>query len=387
MTFSFLLLISTSLALAAGLRVGALVHAPSAGCRAFTTRASGVKLFDENLREKAKSFEVKTITRSAKKTDPKPGRTGTVVVTDGSNSFFKSRALVQQLHDFGSYASIVASSTSSVDAKKMLLSRTARYSGLIDVLSFEEAAVPSFEGADAWLCVNADGETLAPQIDAAEAAGVKRAFVLTSTPLDSKYEDQLSNCGLDYTLIRTGSLVDGPAGEGLKLGPLDLPVCEDVAMEDVFRFVTEAMTLPEASKKIFSLCPSDGTTAALKQMRLAGYERRDEVKAMLTNALPDSNDEAAAAVAMSPEEAAANDEIVLRSQAEVEAEREAELKELLAKAKARGEATQARLKHEEEERLAHRKEQEKYYKTPGEGDDSDDKPVPLAEGDDKDTKA
>ena len=54
-------------------------------------------------------------------------------------------------------------------------------------------------------------------------------------------------------------------------------------------------------------------------------------------------------------------ELVLRSEAELAAEREEELKALLAKARKRGEETQARLKYEADEKDAFRKSQEKYY--------------------------
>ena len=204
--------------------------------------------------------------------------------------------------------------------------------------------------------------------------------VLCSTPLSdfAAIDAKLAASGLEYTLMRTGALVaDEAVGLGLKLDEFEGVVCEDVPIGDVFRFVTEALTLPEAAKRTFSLCPSTGTASALKQMRLAGYERRDEVKALLLDALPDAEEAAAAAAAaaLSPEAAAEQEQLVLRSEAEVAAEREEELKMLLARARQRGEETQARLAHEEAERLAYRKEQEKYYKAPP-GDASGDDVVP-----------
>jgi len=103
-------------------------------------------------------------------------------------------------------------------------------------------------------------------------------------------------------------------------------------------------------------------------MRLCGYTRREEVKAMLGSLLPlEQSDEAA------DEMDAAQVETVMRSAAEVEAEREAELKVLLEKARQRGIETQARLKYEEEQKLIHRQEMEKYYKGP-----SDDTSIPDA---------
>jgi len=309
------------------------------------------------------------------------GREGSVVVTDDSGSFYSSRTIFTMLHDFGRYATIKALSPSVADAKKMLLTRAGRYSGLLDVLSFHEGEPnAAFEGATSWLAINADAATLATKVDAAVAAGVSRVFVLLTEalPADSTLEEQLAKSGMKYTIMRVGSLVDAPAatGAGLKLGELDLPVCEDVAKDDVFRFVTEALTLEESHDRSFSLCPSEGTLPSLKQMRLCGYERRDEVQMILKGGLPDAVAEAAEAAAPKTEE---EKELVLRSEAEVAAERDEELKALLAKARKRGEETQQRLAFEEAERLAYRKEQEKYYKAPGDAA-PDTPPPPPVEG-------
>lgn len=364
-----------------------LVMAPASALRipvpAHAVRTASITMYDEST-PKVSTFELpSSVTRSRAPREKKQGPA--IVVTDGTDSFFHSRSMVQSLYDFGTYGKITASSSSIVEAKKMLISRTARYSGLLDILDFHEGPMPEFSGADTWLAVNAEGSSLGAQIDAAAAAGVKRAFILCTKPLDNSeaFEAQLKSAGIDYTLLRTGSLVNGPAGTGLKLATFDMPVCEDVSIQDVFRFVTEAITLPEASNRQFSLCPSDGVSSALKQMRLAGYERRDEVKAILTDSLPDEEAEAIAAATKTAEELAAEEELVLRSEAEVAAEREEELKALLARARARGEETQKKLAFEEAERMAYRKEQERYYKNAPDNlnspadfkpDDADDKP-------------
>lgn len=274
----------------------------------------------------------------------------------------------------------MAASDDTVNAKKMLISRASRYSGLLDVLTFAEGAT-AFTGAESWLAIAPDEATLGAQIDAAKAAGVSRAFLLVSEALAAPdaVASQLKEAGIDYTLMRTGPLVDAPEGGGLKLDDFDMAVCEEVPMADVFRFVTEALTLPEANGRSFSLCPSLGVSSSLKEMRLCGYERRDEVQLLLQGVIKEQD----APVELSPEEAAEKEELVLRSEAEVAAEREEELKALLARARARGEETQKKLAFEEAERMAYRKEQERYYKNAPDNlnspadfkpDDADDKP-------------
>ena len=102
----------------------------------------------------------------------------------------------------------------------------------------------------------------------------------------------------------------------------------------------------------------------MKEMRLCGYERRDEVQYILRGVVPDVVADTAALEAPTEEEK----ELVLRSEAEVAAEREEELKTLLERARQRGVETQQRMAFEEAERLAKRKEQEKYYAAPTDND-------------------
>jgi len=327
-------------------------------------RSALLRMFEMPEKEAPDEVVIKSVTRSR---EAGMDRVGSLVVTADGGSFYNTRKIFNDLHDFGRYASITAVTDSVVEAKKILISRSGRYSGLLDVLGFHEGAPSSaFKPGDTWLALNPEQESLAAQIDAAAAAGVTRAFLLLSEALadEETLDAKLSASGMDYTVMRTGAMVDEGSGGGLKLGELNMPVCEDVAREDVFRFVTEALTLPEASKRSFSLCPSEGAVSTLKQMRLAGYERRDEVQMLLKGVITEQD----APEELTADEAAEKTELVLRSEAEIAAEREDELKMLLDRARQRGIDTQKKLAYEEAEKLAHRQEQEKYYKAPPESD-------------------
>jgi len=293
-------------------------------------------------------------------------------VTEGNGAFYASRNLIQMLHDFGNHKSIVVHSSEPATAKKALFTRQARYSGLLDTLDFSDAKLAA---ADAWLAINADEAALPAQIAAAREAGIKRAFLLltadgpTPFPTDSAaMEAMLEESGLSWTIMRTGNLVEGGAiGGGLRLGEVDMAVCGDVSKEDVYRFVTEALTLPDSERRSFSLCPSEETEASLKQMRLCGYERREEVQALLQGHITPPVDE----VSQSEAEAEEAAELVMRSEAEVAAEREEELKMLLARARERGLVTAAKLKYEEEEKARQREEMSSYYQAPTDGTPAD----------------
>jgi hypothetical protein len=207
-----------------------------------------------------------------------------IVVTDGTNSFYESRGLFQLLHDFGSFEAITASSSSVADAKKMLLSREARYSGLVDVLKFSEDALgDALKGANTWLVVNADEAALASQIAAAKAAGVKRIFVhVSAAGADAKLHDAkalqtaLEGSGADFTVMRA-RITKKAVAASLILAEIDEAELEEVPKEDTYRFITEALTLPEANGRMFSICPNEDDSQ-FREMRRAGCNRREEAQ-------------------------------------------------------------------------------------------------------------
>merc|ERR1719353_1205537 len=213
---------------------------------------------------------------------------GKVVVTDGTCSFYESRGIFQELHDHGDFSGIeayAAGSGTTADAKKMLLSRNARYSGLLDILTFSEGEpAEAFTGADTWLSLNSDGATVSAQLAAAKAAGVKRVLLHFSAdgPTDGtsagSLEGELS--GLTYTVLRTGTLTKATGGGGIKVSQLADPTCGEAPKGDVHRIITEALSLDSAAGKMLSLCATDDV-AQLKAMRQAGCTRREEADALL----------------------------------------------------------------------------------------------------------
>lgn len=290
------------------------------------------------------------------------------------------------LHDYGKYDSITASSSSVADAKKMLLSRQARYSGLIDLLKFSEQEFSeALSGATVWLAINVNEAELPAQLDVAKAAGVSRVFVLTTADGPSPtlsdaaaLTAKLDASGLAYTVMRTGCLdPKSSGGGGLKLGEIDLPTCETVGRDDVFRFVTEALTLPGASGRLFSFCPSVDASQ-LKEMRLAGCDRREEAEALLAGVIVETLPEE------QQKEVVVDEEEARISAAEAEAEREEELKELLVKARERGIESAKKQKEKEEFLAAKRAERAQYYiateeeqaEAKGEKGESDEDPSP-----------
>ena len=177
------------------------------------------------------------------------------LITDGTDSFFGSRTIFQFMHDFGDYSSLIAFSSSIVDAKKLCISRQARYSGLIDVLQFAEGGsaelAKAFQGVNTWVAVNADEKELPAQLAAASAAGVQRIFVhlsaADSAPGDVAALKTAAESGARCTIMRTGALTKSGTGGGLLLGDIEQPACDEVPIDDAFRFIVEALAIPEAA--------------------------------------------------------------------------------------------------------------------------------------------
>ena len=352
------------------------------------------------------------------------------LITDGTDSFFGSRTIFQFMHDFGDYSSLIAFSSSIVDAKKLCISRQARYSGLIDVLQFAEGGsaelAKAFQGVNTWVAVNADEKELPAQLAAASAAGVQRIFVhlsaADSAPGDVAALKTAAESGARCTIMRTGALTKSGTGGGLLLGDIEQPACDEVPIDDAFRFIVEALAIPEAAVRdaralahdthflshlaepravsvrvrvrlqgrIFSLCPSVDDYQ-LKQMRMAGCTRREETEALLKGIIVEKSPEARAEEAAAPAAAAAAAEDDGLSDEEKAAKAEEEVKMLLARAREKGVENQKRRAEEEAAKAKAREERLAMFKMPDEDEDddakdggdgaSDDGDAPKSDGD------
>lgn len=130
---------------------------------------------------------------------PRASRAGlgdAVMVADGGKvmvtGFLNSKERTDQfvfdiLHAQGKWEKIVAFSDSISFARKRLISRKSRYTGLLDVLEFDEGDVydgasmeEKLQGCSAWLCFNCLGDKVKDSVEIAKKAGVK-SMVISST--------------------------------------------------------------------------------------------------------------------------------------------------------------------------------------------------------------
>lgn len=245
----------------------------------------------------------------------------------------------------------------------MLLSRQARYSGLIDILNFSEGDLSEAASeANVWIAINCDLAELPKQLPVVAAAGIHRIFIHVSSGSSCAVPDDISGLerllgvtGICWTVMRTGILSSTEEGKkGLTIAEFDLPVCEDINKDEVFRFVAEAVTILEAEEKMFSLCPSTDDTQ-LKQMRMAGCGRREEVQALLRAQIVEhATEELDAIETVDPK-------TIDKSRKADELKRDEEVKALLTKAKEEGIRKQKELKEIEEEKAKKRAERQAYF--------------------------
>lgn len=199
-------------------------------------------------------------------------------------------------------------------AKKRLLSRSARYTGLLDKLDFKEAAIEGalpvaaqLDGVNSWLAaVESEGdlvERVKAIAELAKGASDLENLSVMVTNADGESitaEDRISavdaleETGKDYTLLVIGKLEDRDEGKvPYKFRNFASDVDEDATLpedavfsrEEAMRMVTETLQLDAGSKMAltFSEVYETNTTEAklIKGLREAGYARCQEIDHML----------------------------------------------------------------------------------------------------------
>jgi hypothetical protein len=203
---------------------------------------------------------------------------------------------------------IVAFVDDIVFAKKRLLSRSARYGGLLNKLDFAQASeaggLPSAEqlvGVKTWVAYFEDGDLMAKAkevVDVAiSAASVENIAILlaNANQMDvsavSDAVKALKDSGKNYTLVAVGKIEDHAEGKiPYKYAPLDseegvLPADAIFSRDEAMRMITECLQLECGVNKALSFSEVydvNATEAKLvKGLREAGYARPQEIDHML----------------------------------------------------------------------------------------------------------
>ena len=207
-------------------------------------------------------------------------------------------------------------------AKKQLLSRSARYTGLLDKLecvssssssdSDTDLVLPTaeqLEGVSTWLAVVdhkvTDGPTACATIAALAKAtdGLSNVAILVTnavqletaacqTAVDALNDSSSSSDddGLSYTVVAVGPTHDGPeGGECYQYEPLtEAPALSDTAVfgrEEAYRIISELLQLECGVNKALAFAEVYNVNATetklIKGLREAGYDRMQEIDHML----------------------------------------------------------------------------------------------------------
>eukprot|EP01041_Mallomonas_annulata_P000183 gene183-314_t len=220
---------------------------------------------------------------------------GKVLVTGiGSND--EDEFMLTLLNDQKVWNQILLGTENSVITKKKFLSRTARYSGLLNLLEFADLKLSDDEQLDnalkdtkAWIAFNTPQEDIPRFTDKAIAAGVSRAIFTTelapanindtSIPSFDYALQAFEKAGGSFTGIRHGSIVDGDENYPYEIVNATVPCLEDTIQRGVLaRVVAELTLIPQASNKICGISTSGAFTAKyLELLRATGLNRRQEV--------------------------------------------------------------------------------------------------------------
>lgn len=249
--------------------------------------------------------------------DPRPNLEGSCLVSGFVNAKERTDQFVFDLlnHEDSAFEfkKIVAFVDDEKFAKKRLLSRSARYTGLLDKLDFKEAAVEGalpvaaqLEGINSWLAAVESSGDLVAQVKAVaalakDASDLENISVMVTNAAGESVsaEDRasvveaLKDTGKEYTLLVLGTLEDRDEGKipykfrDFDSDDEDATLAEDAVFsrEEAMRMVTETMQLDAGANKalVFSEVYETNVTEAklIKGLREAGYARCQEIDHML----------------------------------------------------------------------------------------------------------
>jgi len=204
------------------------------------------------------------------------------------------------------WSSVILATDNSVSTKKRFLSRTARYSGLLNVLDF--ATVSSFEDtseeltstlvdANSWIAFNVSQQAIPALSQAALTAGIKRVIFTTELPAHRINETTIPEftaatvafeaVGAAFTGIRHAPVIEGNEDHAYEIVNATVPCMEDTVERGVLaRVVAELLLIDKSVNKECGVSSSSQFAAAyLDVLRSSGLTRQQEVSKMFTGGL------------------------------------------------------------------------------------------------------
>ena len=181
--------------------------------------------------------------------------------------------------------------------KKRFLSRTARYSGLLNILEFagidftnNTSLSTVLQSASAWLAFNVTEDDIPSYAQSAVQAGVKRAVFTVQLPpsrindtVIPQFNDAIrlfeENEG-SFTGIRHGTIIPGNEDNSYEIANSTSPCAQDTVERGVLsRVVAELLRAEASSNTVCGLSSGNAFAAAyLNILRSSGLTRKQEVE-------------------------------------------------------------------------------------------------------------
>lgn len=238
---------------------------------------------------------------------------GTVLVSGWVNNKERTdQTIFNFLNDEESafqFEKIVAFVNDAKFAKKRLISRSSRYSGLLDKLDFvqaeEEGGLPNLaqlEGVSSWVVNAGDLATITSVAELVKGSSIDNVSILLTDAQSTDVEETKAAmtaleeaCGesTKYTIIAVGSITETPEGQlPYTIAPLGSDESKELLVADAtysrdesLRVLAECLGLESACNKamVFSEVTDVNATEAklVKGLREGGYTRPQEIDHMI----------------------------------------------------------------------------------------------------------
>jgi hypothetical protein len=201
---------------------------------------------------------------------------------------------------------VVLATDDVASTKKRFLSRTARYSGLLNILEFSSANLKNddevstlLQGANAWIAFNLTQPDVKRLSNSALSSQVQRVIFTMQLPIESIEETSIpefdsainsfatANPPRSLTVFRHGDIIDGDEDNPYEIVNATIPCMEATVERGVLaRIVAETLSIGKSSNAAFGVSSSGPFSSAyLNVLRSSGLTRSQEVEKMLTGGL------------------------------------------------------------------------------------------------------
>lgn len=212
--------------------------------------------------------------------------------------------MLNLLNEQSIWDQVILATDDAVSTKKRFLTRTARYSGLLNILEFNTIDIDNkdslntlLDGANTWLAFNVTTSSFKDFADIATKSKLKRAVFTTVLP-NTRVNDteipeiqdaikSMETAGISFTGIRHGNIVNGNEDNSYEIVNATSPVAYPEVERGVLARIVAELLVNEKSYSTECGVSSSGEFAAayLNVLRSSGLDRNEEVSKMFSGGL------------------------------------------------------------------------------------------------------